>query len=74
MPGSGWCAGVEEPASLLIEHSDRIVSMAKMYLTSYERVTEYMELPQEPPRTSEDDPGKGWPSTGAIEFDNVSMR
>lgn len=48
--------------------------MAKMYLTSYERVTEYMELPQEPPRTSEDDPGKGWPSTGAIEFDNVSMR
>lgn len=48
--------------------------MVKMYLTSYERVTEYMSLPQEPPRTLDTDPGTGWPSTGSIEFDNVSMR
>ena len=52
----------------------QILSMVKIYFTSYERVTEYLTLPQEPPRELPEDPKGVWPSEGAVQFDNVSMR
>merc|ERR1711865_95673 len=49
--------------------------MVKSMFTSLERILEYRHLPQEPAWHKPGDPdGASWPSEGAVEFKNVSLR
>ncbi len=45
-------------------------------MTSVERMLEYTDLPQEPPRVSEGggEPPKAWPESGALQWEGVSSR
>lgn len=53
----------------------RLASLAENSLNAVERVGTYIELPSEAPAIIEDNrPPPGWPSSGAIKFENVVMR
>ena len=62
-----------------------LYAQMRQSMTAFERLLEYLQLPQEPPHTQPHDPpsappaggaagGRVWPEHGAIEFERVCMR
>lgn len=43
-------------------------------MVALERVTEYSQVPQEPPEFIEPRPAASWPHEGTIEVDNLVIR
>lgn len=53
-----------------IKQSAQMVS----HMTSIERLLQYTKLPKEGSLTSENPPPADWPSKGALDFRNVTMK
>ena len=52
-----------------------LYAQMRQSMTAFERLLEYLELPQEPHRKLRSDPAAGtWPKDGSIEFEDVSLR
>ena len=52
-----------------------LYAQMRQSMTAFERLLEYLELPQEPERRLKGDPAAGtWPASGSIEFDQVCLR
>ena len=54
--------------------SVRMASDLESQMVSVERVIEYASLQQENPHIMPNDPPPEWPTSGAMEFNNVRMR
>jgi len=51
-----------------------IYAMLKVLMTSVERLLDYLEVEQEPPRVVLDDAPESWPAKGTLQYDEVKMR
>ena len=52
-----------------------LYAQMRQTMTAFERVLEYLSLPQEPPRSLKTDPSAAsWPAGGAITFTDLSLR
>ncbi|CAG5115398.1 unnamed protein product [Candidula unifasciata] len=65
-----YCISMAEP----FEFYTRAAADLETYMTSVERVLEYSNLEQEPPKTSDKPPSPDWPNRGAITFNKISLQ